>query len=201
MASASKTKGSTFERDIAKELNKLFDTNEFARTFGSGAFVGKSNWNKRSGLSTDLKNALAGDIIVPNWFPFNIECKNYQDSPVYHNILTSDGDKTLDGWLGKSIHDSINTKTLPIVIFKTTRKGVFVALHNTVSHYVNCENYANYKTFMIMSLENFKPIIQDIIETMKQSPDSVPLFYEKFEKVCLDVNCSVNKLYVNFKDN
>lgn len=201
MASASKTKGSTFERDIAKELNKLFDTNEFARTFGSGAFVGKSNWNKRSGLSTDLKNALAGDIIVPNWFPFNIECKNYQDSPVYHNILTSDGDKTLDGWLGKSIHDSINTKTLPIVIFKTTRKGVFVAMHNTVSPFVRCENYAKYKDFVIMSLENFKPMIVEIIETMKKSTTSTKLFYDTFESVCLDVTRKTNTLFVNFKDN
>ena len=35
----SRTKGATFERQIAAMLNKRFDTKEFSRTPGSGAFA------------------------------------------------------------------------------------------------------------------------------------------------------------------
>ena len=121
MPSKSKIKGSTFERDVAKKLNEFFATDQFSRAFGSGAFVGKSNWNKRKGMSTEVKNALAGDIMVPEWFIFNVECKHYDKSPIYHNLLSSDGDIKMNEWLSKSIHDGLNTQTLPLVVFKTTR--------------------------------------------------------------------------------
>lgn len=170
MPSKSKTKGSTFERDVAKKLNEVFDTNEFSRTFGSGAFVGKTNWNKRAGLSHDVKTALAGDIIVPSWFPFNIECKNYEDSPIYHNLLNEGGDKTLDKWLGKSIHDAVNTRTLPCVIFKTTRKGAYVALPESLKSMLEgLPNYAKYKGFYLISYDFFMVKIIEIIAAHKVS--------------------------------
>lgn len=200
MPSKSKTKGCTFERDVAKDLNKWFDTNEFARTFGSGAFVGKTNWVKRAGMASEVKNALAGDIMVPAWFPFNIECKNYQDSPIYHNILTEKGDSILDGWLGKSIHDAINTKMLPMVIFKTTRKGVFVALYQSMKHYIHCNNYAYYNGFYIVSYDNFQKIIQNVIVDYKASIDSFNESYNTFLDECNNEQSRTNFYLNKFKD-
>jgi len=67
----SKRKGSTFERRIAKLLNERFDTTEFCRTPGSGAF----------GSTHALPQYLIvhGDLITPQNFKYVIECKNGYD--------------------------------------------------------------------------------------------------------------------------
>ena len=68
----SKRKGSTFERNIAKILNERFNTKEFARTPGSGAF-GTTHKN----LPHYFK--VAGDLITPEKFRFVLECKTGYD--------------------------------------------------------------------------------------------------------------------------
>jgi hypothetical protein len=64
----SKRKGAAFERKIAKLLNERFDTTEFNRTPGSGAF----------GTTHALPQHLIvqGDLITPQNFKYVIECKN-----------------------------------------------------------------------------------------------------------------------------
>ena len=68
----SKRKGSTFERKIAKLLNERFDTKEFSRTPGSGAFA-----TSHRNLPEHLR--IQGDLITPSNFPFVVECKNGYD--------------------------------------------------------------------------------------------------------------------------
>ena len=63
----SRTKGASFERQIATMLNKRFNTKEFSRTPGSGAFATTHN------LPEHLK--LHGDLITPKNFRYCIECK------------------------------------------------------------------------------------------------------------------------------
>jgi Holliday junction resolvase len=67
----SKRKGSTFERKIAQMLNERFNTSEFCRTPGSGAF----------GSTHQLPQHLIvhGDLITPQNFRYTIECKNGYD--------------------------------------------------------------------------------------------------------------------------
>ena len=64
----SKQKGAAFERKIAKTLNERFNTTEFSRTPGSGAF----------GSTHQLPQHLIvhGDLITPQNFKYTIECKN-----------------------------------------------------------------------------------------------------------------------------
>ena len=68
----SKRKGSTFERKIAKMMNERFDTKEFSRTPGSGAFA-----TSHKNLPENLR--ISGDLITPITFPFVVECKNGYD--------------------------------------------------------------------------------------------------------------------------
>ena len=63
----SRTKGNTFERHIAKTLNDRFETTEFSRSPGSGAFATTHT------LPEHLK--IYGDLITPQNFKFCIECK------------------------------------------------------------------------------------------------------------------------------
>ena len=63
----SRTKGNSFERKICSILNEFFETTEFIRSPGSGAFSTTHN------LPEHLK--FSGDLITPKSFKFTIECK------------------------------------------------------------------------------------------------------------------------------
>ena len=71
----SRAKGNRFENKIAKLLNERFETKEFCRTPGSGAFATTHK------LPEYLK--IYGDLITPSNFKFIIECKKgYNDEQV-----------------------------------------------------------------------------------------------------------------------
>ena len=63
----SRSKGNSYEREVCKLLNERFETNEFSRTPGSGAFATTHN------LPEHLK--IYGDVITPIKFKYCIECK------------------------------------------------------------------------------------------------------------------------------
>ena len=63
----SRAKGNRFENKIAKMLNERFNTEEFCRSPGSGAFATTHK------LPEYLK--IYGDLITPEKFKFIIECK------------------------------------------------------------------------------------------------------------------------------
>ena len=68
----SKAKGSAFERKVAKILNEHFETPDFQRSPGSGAYATTHN------LPDHLK--IYGDLITPKNFIYTIECKKgYND--------------------------------------------------------------------------------------------------------------------------
>jgi len=60
-------KGNTFERQLAKKLNMRFNTDEFCRTPGSGAFATTHKLPKHLQIH--------GDLITPQNFKFVIEAK------------------------------------------------------------------------------------------------------------------------------
>ena len=64
----SRRKGNAFERKISKLLNERFETKEFCRTPGSGAFGSTHT------LPQHIK--VYGDLITPQNFKFVIECKS-----------------------------------------------------------------------------------------------------------------------------
>jgi hypothetical protein len=71
----SRAKGNRFENKIAKILNERFNTDEFCRTPGSGAFATTHK------LPEYLK--VYGDLITPENFKYIIECKKgYNDEQV-----------------------------------------------------------------------------------------------------------------------
>lgn len=159
MAKRSGPKGDEFEREIAKTLNEAFNTEEFARTPGSGALTGLSNFAKRMGLSEDVRRTLGSDLIVPDWFRFSVECKWYKDSPNYATIIKGN-DSDLDVWLGETVFDAINFGLNPLLFFKTNRKGVHVALPKTfmageVNLPVYLTHYLVYNEFIIIGLDQF----------------------------------------------
>lgn len=127
MPSKSKSKGNRFENEIVKLFNSVHQTEEFRRTPNSGAMMGRSNAVKYAGLDESVQRTLGSDIITPSWYPFAIECKSYASSPNYSAIF-SGHDTKLDHWLGEALFDARTFKQHPMLCFKTTRKGTFVAV-------------------------------------------------------------------------
>lgn len=179
MASASKNKGNRFEYAIRDALNKAFNTKEFARTPGSGAIMGRSNFAKRAGLSEAAKDTLSADLICPEWFPYSIEAKNYADKPNLHAVLQG-YDSTLDGWVGESLFDAGNFGKIPLLFFNTTRKGSYVVAPKLIAEHLTLSHYCVYRDFYIVPMSCFienaiivrdkgKELLPDVLNWMETS--------------------------------
>ena len=125
MASMSKTKGKTFEREIAKFLSQSYN-NSFTRVPDSGAFTGGKNAHRRDTLSEGQIRAHKGDIIPPDdWKYFNCECKNYADFS-FHQLFTQSPVPILELWLEQTL-EAADPGDISILFMKFNRKGKYVA--------------------------------------------------------------------------
>ena len=108
----SRTKGSSFERSICKILNERFNTTEFSRSPGSGAFATTHS------LPEHLK--IYGDLITPERFKFCIECKKGYN----HLNLYSLYNYSSEFWkfIEQCEKDSKKCSKIPLVIFKQDRQ-------------------------------------------------------------------------------
>lgn len=164
MTSKSKNKGNGFENETAKFFNRIYNVSEFGRTPGSGAWMGKSHAIKRQGVAEAAKDTLRGDLITPWEFPFIVECKVNSSSPAFHNIIAGN-DAKLDGWFKEVEYDAEQSgrNKLPLLAFKTPRKGSFIAFPATcvISHNVDLSkitHYLVYREYIIVSNDNFELI-------------------------------------------
>jgi hypothetical protein len=119
MANASKNKGKSWEREIAKHLTSIYGVN-FQRVPNSGAFVGGYNANRISTLTPEQLLLASGDIILPRFLShITLEGKFYKDFN-FESLLTEN--KQLNEWIKQA---SVIGK-IPFVLFKINRKGGFV---------------------------------------------------------------------------
>ena len=165
MTSKSKTKGSSWERDIVKDFSRIFNSS-FLRTPSSGAFLGKSNKVRKEILHDGQIRIMKGDIIPPdNWKYFNCEAKNYADFP-FHQLI-QDECKQLETWLSQ-LMDVSDPDDLNILIFKITRKGKYVAVQNNID-WDHSSPYIYYKSsthndWKIFDYDNFLEYNASLIE-------------------------------------
>jgi len=108
----SRTKGSTFERQICKMFNKRFNTSEFCRSPGSGAFATTHS------LPEHLK--IYGDIITPEKFKYCIECKKGYNNQNLYSLYNYSSE--VWGFINQCEKDSRKCYKIPMVIFKQDRQ-------------------------------------------------------------------------------
>jgi Holliday junction resolvase len=119
----SRSKGNTFERDIAKKLNTRFNTTEFSRTPGSGAFA------TTHALPDHLQ--IYGDLITPKNFKFCIECKKGYNKENLYSLYNYSSDTWK--FIEQCQKDSRKCGLLPLVIFKQDRQKILaIAPSNSV---------------------------------------------------------------------
>lgn len=114
----SRAKGSTFERKIATDLNKRFNTKEFSRTPGSGAFA------STHALPEHLQ--IHGDLITPANFRYCIECKKgYNDEDLYSLFNHK---STFWGFIEQAVKDAGRSGKEPMLIFKQDRREILAVV-------------------------------------------------------------------------
>jgi hypothetical protein len=143
----SRTKGNTFERGICKLLNERFNTTEFSRSPGSGAFATTHS------LPEHLK--IYGDLITPENFKFCIECKKGYN----HLNLYSLYNYSSEFWkfIEQCEKDSKKCKRIPLVIFKQDRQPTLAIIPDTVevlsdAKYIEIRNRKHYRMYLFEEL-------------------------------------------------
>ena len=136
----SKAKGGAFERQIANTLNEQFNTKEFNRTPGSGAFA------TTHVLPDHI--TVAGDLITPLNFKFCIECKKgYNDQTIYSLL---DYNSKIWQFIKQCEKDANKMNKVPMIIYKQDRKDTLVI------------TYKDMFTTMIPSITIFKDNINTL---------------------------------------
>ena len=166
MPSPSKSKGNSWERQVAKYLTELYGE-PFIRVPNSGAYIGGANTKRKQILHEGQIRSFKGDIIPGQSFPkFNCECKNYGDFP-FHQLF-SGSCKQLDGWIDQ-LMDVADEGDFNILFMKFNRKGKFVALefdqHYEVPLFVEYHMLYQYKDirWAIMDYDRFWALNKDFV--------------------------------------
>jgi len=149
--SASKRKGSSFEREIANDLTKRLGET-FIRVPYSGAFIGGSNSKKKEILHEGQIRTFKGDIIPgPSYSNWNVECKSYKDF-TFHRLFLDIPIPQLDQWI-EQLMEVADDGDVNLLFMKFNRKGKFV-LHNLKDFdcygivYKDVWNFTSYEKFI-----------------------------------------------------
>lgn len=180
MANASKNKGKSFERDIAKHLSGVTGLN-FERVPNSGAFVGGANFGRFSKLTTEQAGMFEGDIITPKeWNHIRLECKWYKDFR-WHQLFDPDGEDNLNKWIHQAKQGS---RPYWFLCFRINRAGEFVVFSEALSKLLKMplnvmtyssvlpENGSGVECFKIVSMCMFFEFNKDVILKLGEKNDS-----------------------------
>lgn len=154
----SRSKGNRFERVIAKWFQE-WTSYEFGRVPGSGSL----RWKKTDNITGDI---VCTDDKHARRFPFNIECKSYQELKFEHLLL---GVKTckIKGFWEQSSTDAKRSNKVPMLVLKYNsmpkgesfmvfgkEMGSFIATKATVPFMVLHLEYETLYVFMASNLKN-----------------------------------------------
>lgn len=165
MPSPQKQKGSSFEREVAQSLSKLYGES-FIRAPGSGAYVGGKNQSRKEVLHEGQIRSFKGDIVPGQSFTkFNIECKFYADFP-FHQVLSGEC-KQLDSWL-EQLMTVAEIEDVNILFMKFNRKGKFVAVQTKFTWVTDQFMYFSSKKcgdWVLIEFDHFFKNNKDLLRT------------------------------------
>ena len=172
----SKKKGNSFELALSKDFKILFDDEGFMRSPSSGALFGQSNRYRMQGIAEGFAHQVIGDLVVPENFPFSIECKAYGELD-FHNIINGKCSK-LDEWIVQAEDDALASKKEMLIVIKINHKGKYVCTRNlelldkrNVSHLDNVLKYKN--DYFFYSYKEFEAIANEMTLIKEWKDDSI----------------------------
>lgn len=110
----SRSKGARFERKLCEILNEHFETTDFSRTPGSGAFASTHK------LPEHLQ--IHGDLITPTNFAFTIEAKSGYNGCDLQGALSPKND--IYKFIKQAEDDAERAKKPYILLFRQDRRGI-----------------------------------------------------------------------------
>tara|TARA_R110000868_G_scaffold13711_3_gene63584 strand:+ start:12007 stop:12558 length:552 start_codon:yes stop_codon:yes gene_type:complete len=154
----SRTKGNSFERKVCAILNEFFETDEFIRSPGSGAFSTTHN------LPEYLK--FSGDLITPKDFALTIECKKGYNKENLGSIFNPKSE--LISFIEQSERDSQKIKKEFLLLFQQDRNAI-LAIYRKSALFPNLDGkeiiYAEFKfknrEYMITRLDDILKVMKD----------------------------------------
>jgi Holliday junction resolvase len=161
-----KQKGNAYERQVVNAFKVLFEDEGFLRNWSSGSIFGGQNRSRIKGVDTDFSEKVVGDIIVPEKFPFTIECKSYKDLD-FHNIINGSC-KKLDEWIEQAEGDAEVGDTYMLLVVKINNKGQYICtkdlrIENANINISEMSNVTRYKEkYYFYSLETFNDIANNL---------------------------------------
>lgn len=146
----SKSKGSAFERKIAKAFNDRFSEFigielPFGRNLHSGAYFGGKNSHRVA--KHDKKDVDVGDITIPMNFRYVIECKHYK-TPLSLKQLIEQKSAKLDKWIEQNDIDAKSTNKKSMIIIKYNLVPEFVMIEDDLGG-----SFAKYKDYYMYSFK------------------------------------------------
>lgn len=122
MSKKSKTYGKGFEYEVRDILREATGIQSFERVPTSGAWIGGKNAYKAEFGRNDVTEIMAGDLICPKGWRWNVECKNWDDIPV-HQLFMGKESKQINEFL-KQVCDSAKVANKePLLVMKWRKKG------------------------------------------------------------------------------
>jgi hypothetical protein len=172
MPSPQKAKGSSFEREIATFLSKLYNES-FIRAPGSGAYVGGKNQSRKQFLHEGQIRNFKGDIVPGQTFvTFNAECKSYADFP-FHLMLTGNC-RQLDTWIDQLMAVA-EDNDCSILLMKFNRKGRYVAVQSKytwVADNFMLYTSSNHGDWIFVEFDHFFKLNKDLLKAYSGSSNS-----------------------------
>ena len=172
MPSPQKQKGSSFEREVAQYLTKVYEES-FIRAPGSGAYVGGKNQQRKQFLHEGQIRSFKGDIVPGQSFKrFNAECKSYADFP-FHLVLTGDC-KVLNSWIDQMM-DVADPDDLNMLFMKFNRKGKFVCVQSKLTWITDQFMYytsAKHGDWIIVEWDHFFKHNVSLVKSYSGAPDT-----------------------------
>ena len=152
----SRTKGSSFERQIAKTFNDRFNTTEFSRSPGSGAFATTHT------LPDYLK--IYGDLITPQNFKYCIECKKGYNKENLYSLYNYSS--PFWGFLDQCLKDSEKCDKIPMVIYKQDRQPTLAIVPNYVKvnmlqQYIEIQKQEDAFTLRVYRIYKLEDLLED----------------------------------------
>ena len=166
MPSKSKTKGNSWELEVAKFLSETYNES-FLRIPSSGAFVGGKNNFRKTQIDSAQLQGKKGDIHPPEaWKHWNIECKSYADFP-FHQLWYADV-KILDTWIQQQ-KDVEDVGDLNLILIKISRKEKWVVFPQNLGF--QTERSLQYKGWMFVEWDQFWTVQknQDLVKIFSTS--------------------------------
>lgn len=147
----SKAKGNRFERQVVDILNKRFNTTDFCRTPGSGAFATTHK------LPEHLQ--VYGDLVTPKNFRFTFELKAGYNKESVESLFNPKSQ--LRQFIEQAERDSTKAKKDWIIILKQNNKDPICILEDIQDYNNKNYEFIRYKKYMLLSLESLLALSDD----------------------------------------